>query len=38
MPAWFMVGAVNDVVFLWHESHDAVVGMCVLGLPFALTP
>jgi hypothetical protein len=22
----------------WHESHDAVVAMCVAGLPVALVP
>jgi hypothetical protein len=38
MPVWFMVGAANDVVFLWQESQLNAVGICVAGLPFAVLP
>ncbi|MFH1819749.1 MAG: hypothetical protein ABIK08_08855 [Pseudomonadota bacterium] len=33
-----MVAVVNGAVVLWHESHEAVVGIWVAGLPVAVVP
>ena len=33
-----MVAEVHGVDVLWHESQDAVVGMCPPGLPVAVVP
>ena len=34
---WLKVAGIQAVV-RWHVSHDAVVGTCVAGLPFAVVP
>jgi hypothetical protein len=36
MPVWFIVQVVKVVVFVWHVSHEAVVGMCPVA-GFVLT-
>jgi hypothetical protein len=32
-----MIAGANAMVFIWHVSHAAPVGMCVAGLASALT-
>ena len=36
-PVCENVAGIHPVV-RWHWSHEAVVGMCVLGLPVAVLP
>jgi hypothetical protein len=36
-PVWLNVAGIQAVV-RWQTSHDAVVAMCVAGLPFAVVP
>jgi hypothetical protein len=35
IPVWFIIVGLKAAVDLWQVSQAALVGICVVGLPFA---